>query len=621
MNKKVTLNFVYRNWEKVKNSEEPHFLILRLLPHARQVKTSYQLPPKHWDKKAQQVKRRYWDEHPNLVAQINRYKDEFVKYYKLIEDGDIHPDAVCSAILHTSIDHDRKVPMLEVIDKNKRKFGEKTGTREKHRSHLRSVLNYLNKNTKKHYKDLYVDMLKSKEFIDDVLDALDAAPLKNNTINNYLGTLDQISRVALEPSKQNPFEEFKKKRSDSSPTYGIPSQKFFDGFANISNYKDIEAYLLWLYSFSLQGLDLVDIANIDESKIIDLDGNPIDFTHYHPFGDLIGSKGDKVLTQRLYLTGIRSKSAGLIDCCFNMFPVLFIRDWLHYIMQMTNPEIVYKGTDRLRLFNVTTLDSNGKEVKGALKKIKAKTTYVVAKMNKCFGGPLRHSRHTYTQIGKKYFGYTIGQMDYQLNHKVRSTSNTYQQGEDAVTIRDYRHFQLMNYFEITDILRLLKESVMIRYKRGALKYVGRDWAIPPIPIDGVLKGAKHKPPFMAYNNEMLIGQALLEFHQDSEWTSELQKEYDILIMQTKEKPLRELDEYGMSVSVYLTPDHPKYPKRLKELEKIRKRAFGDFPIMINVHGGIQLTEKAHAQRLEKRQREAEKEAEIMNEVNNIIKKG
>lgn len=86
---------------------------------------------------------------------------------------------------------------------------------------------------------------------------------------------------------------------------------------------------------------------------------------------------------------------------------------------------------------------------------------------------LQLSRHTYTQIGKKYFGYSEGQMDYQLNHSVKGTSNTYQKGEDTVEIRDYRHYQLINHFDINDILWYLFTSTKAKFFNGELIYYKR----------------------------------------------------------------------------------------------------------------------------------------------------
>ncbi len=73
MNKKVTLIFTFRDYNKVKNSDQNHYLVLKLLPHLKQTKTSYSLPPKHWDKKAQQVKRKYWDLHPHNLSNFYSY--------------------------------------------------------------------------------------------------------------------------------------------------------------------------------------------------------------------------------------------------------------------------------------------------------------------------------------------------------------------------------------------------------------------------------------------------------------------------------------------------------------------------------------------------------------------
>ena len=588
MNKKVTLFFTFRNYNKVKDSDVYHYLILKLLPHNKQTKTSYSLPPKHWDKKAQNVKRRYWDLHPELVKQLNTYKDKFAKYYPLLESGEINPNIVCSEILHTRMDYEKDLTLIDYIKENKTKFGTSSGTVNKHIYNVKGVERALNNKT-----SITLNMLKNDSSVMEIVEALRKYNLKNTTRKGYMNTLDLITRKALAKEYHSPFKDggYLPKKAVSETRVGVKSQVLLDGLEKIQTYKDIEAYLLWLYSFALQGMDVVDIANIDESSLVSEDGNKYNgelITHFHPFGDLIGAQGAKHLSNKWYLSGARAKSSGQIDGLYNLYPTLFIRDWLHYIMQITSPNLVYKGKDRLRLFNTKTRNIKGNEIEGAVPKISVWRDYLVRRMNKLFGVGLQHSRHTYTQIGKRYFGYSEGQMDYQLNHSVKGMSNTYQKGEDAIEIRDYRHHQLINHFEINDILYFLHTSTFYKYKKANLIYYKKEKAIPST----FGKKSPYKRPFEPYNNDMLIGYSLLQHNHTSQWTSELQKEYDLLVMDVSNKPIKEMDERGLPKSIYLTPDHPKYPKRILELNEIRKRAFGNFPITVSEGGGIALTEKA-----------------------------
>ena len=77
--------------------------------------------------------------------------------------------------------------------------------------------------------------------------------------------------------------------------------------------------------------------------------------------------------------------------------------------------------------------------------------------------------------------------------------------------------------------------------------------------------------------------------------------------------VKTLKDDGTVGYIKLTPDHPKYPKRIKELDEIRKRAAGDIPIMISEGGGIALTPQEINQ--------THQETKNMSAVNKLLEKG
>lgn len=612
MNKKVTLNFTFRNYNKVKNSDVDQRLILRLLPFGKQAQTAYQIAPKKWDMKAQQVKRRYWDEHQELVKQINAYKDKFVGVYKLIETGEIHPNSVCSSILHTSLDFDntKDVDVLAFIEDKHVMFGKSRTTVVKHLNHVKGVIKHYGIHSKKPLKKITTQMLRQESFVLETVDIIRKANLTNKTRAGYMKTLNLISKKALPKEFHDPFKPYYPKDTTSKNRKGADKENLFDGIEKIKTYRDLEAYLLWLYAYCLQGFDAADITNIDESKLLNYNGGHI--THYHPFGDLIGTRvRDKEnplvkrverknhLGKELYLTGVRSKSAGEVDCMYNMFPILFIRDWLHYLIGITSPELVYKGKDRLRLFNITTVDKKGNKHHENYQKLKKWYDVRSKKMRIMFGASHQFSRHTYTQTGKKRFGYSEGQMKYQLNHSVKGASNTYQRGEDALEIRNFRHYQLISNFEVPQMLyQLYKRSVWL-YKNGKLIWDKRIVAAPSYHDEqGEYHKSKYPSPYKTVNNEMLIGSVLVQYTYSDDWSSELQKEYDNLMLEIKLNPIRIINDDGTSRREFITAEHPKYPERLIALDKLRERAFAHFPLVINEKGGIALKPQIEKQHLQ-----------------------
>ncbi len=71
---------------------------------------------------AQQVKRKYWDEHQELVKQINAYKDKFVGVYKLIETFTLTLFAVPFCILRLILTI-KDVDVLAFIEDKSVMFG------------------------------------------------------------------------------------------------------------------------------------------------------------------------------------------------------------------------------------------------------------------------------------------------------------------------------------------------------------------------------------------------------------------------------------------------------------------------------------------------------------------
>lgn len=597
MNKSITFNFTFRNYNKVKDSEIFQPLILRLLPFQKQAKTPFKIPPKHWDKDKQEIKPRFRDQHQTLIQELNILKDKLNAYPRRIQSGEIYPDNVLDEVLGTKERINIALSVVEFISDTPAYWGEaKIIT---HIQNVRGVEKWL-KSYGSSIRELKLTMLNDNRIIDEISLALRKSPLAKTTIAGYMATLDRVTDIA-EIDNKRPFKnrQLKPKNIAKKPRHRVEEANLQLGMNKIKTYKDLEAYLWFLYSYCLQGLDFVDMANLDENAIYNYNGETI--SHFYPFGDFIESEGGKALTQKWYIKGDikRSKSETSITCLVNLFPTLFIRDWLHYVMQITSPDIVYKGKDRLRLFKYKTRDSNFKRLPENYRKIKVYYTSPSKKMKQLFGVSSQLTRHSYTQIGKQFLGLTGDQMDMQLNHSVRGSLDTYQKGENAQEMRDLRHNHLINLLGVTRIVSLLYNKMRDDYKAGKLCWYKRDKAIPGM----------HPAPAKLVTNDMLIGYALLKHGISSEWTDDLQREFTALQLEfSRPKP-----EYKNGEIVLVQKKESEYPARYRELNEIRKKAFGEFPIAISKNGGIKVTDKILAETLE--------QDKILDTVNKIIQKG
>lgn len=582
MNKSITLNLTFRNYNKVKNSTQNHTLILLLLPHKRQSKTHLQIPPYHWDKQKQIVKPRFRNQHKNLINEINIIKDRCIKYPRMILEGDIHPNNVIPEILGGKDIATSEITVMDFIKENPHPFKDSS---EKHLFRIGGVHKHL-KIFQPDFGTLTVSKLNDNRNIDTIAGVLNKAKLRKTTISGYMQTLDRVTELA-NIKNLRPFKARKLFPTNPTPKvqHKVELENMVEGFKSIKTYKDIEAYLMFLYSYCLQGLDAVDLANIDENAIHNYNGKHI--THYYPFGDYIESKGDINLNTKHHIRGEigRSKTSGSIDCMVNLFPTLFIRDWLVYLMNITSPEIAYRGKDRLRLWKHKTRTKEGKKLEGNHKLIRVYMGTLSRKMQKLFGGSMKNSRQTVTQVGKMYLGLTEGQLKMQLNHKLNDVIDNYAQGENALEIRDVRHNQLLNYMEITKIVMSLFNTSNKLMKEGKLFF---DRSIKA-------KSGMHPTPAKLINNDMLIGWALMKHNISSKWNFDLEKEWNMIKIQNS-NPRIEIGVDGFPKMI--TANEDEYPERFHELNKIRKDAFGDFKTVITKGGGIGLSEKTIAEILQ-----------------------
>ena len=275
MNKSITLNLTFRNYNKVKNSNQNHNLILLLLPFKKQARTHLQIPPFHWDKEKQCVKPRFRNQHKNLINEINIIKDRCIKYPRMILEGDIHPDNVIAEILGAKDMITTQTSVFDFIEDNHQPFKDSV---EKHLSRVRGVEKHL-KNIKPDFGLLTVSKLNDERNVDTIADVLNKAKLRKTSISDYMQTLDRVTELANLKNKR-PFKERKLFPTNPTPKvqHKVELKNMVEGFKMIKSYKDIEAYLMFLYSYCLQGLDAVDLANIDENAIHNYDGKHI--THY-----------------------------------------------------------------------------------------------------------------------------------------------------------------------------------------------------------------------------------------------------------------------------------------------------------------------------------------------------
>ena len=399
----------------------------------------------HWDNKLQIIKTDFESKYDKkVISEIYDIKKKFGSAQVLLREKKISPTGAFEILIPTiSIDG-----LLDDFIENNSKLT--SGQKRKYKQYLSALENKHLTGAKFLVKGkLKIDSIGDVSVCNDIATILKQSSLSNNTVRDYLEMLDDLSRLAGCPVNSIFVgEKLLPKKTDPMPRL-VQVKDLMLGINKINTLQDLESFLWWLYSFCLLGINTRDILNIDESCIV----SDKSLDHYHPEAKFIPFWKDYERKAHVHIR--RGKTKNPIVMLVNLFPTLVIRDWLHYIVGHTRPDLVYKGKDRFRIFNFKTLTKTGKpDEEGIKKQIKLLDTYA-DKQKKMFGGTTALTRQTVTTTGAR-IGISSDELKRQLGHKVKGAFAHYIVTEQVP--KDVNHINIINEFGIIQILLTLMDS-------------------------------------------------------------------------------------------------------------------------------------------------------------------
>ena len=490
----------------------------------RKKSSGIKIPYSIWDEKKSEIRTQYRPKYPSEVKRFSELKSQFNGLIIEMDKGKLTWEGAFHQLFNTR----ENQTIQDYIEKSKLP----EDTKRKYSSYIRAI--EYNLMERGQDRELTLDMLTDLDVCRVISNNLNKSGLKPNTIRDYLAALDHISRHSKSPIK-NIFKD-----NGLRPSYTRPEPKYAslddlnDGLNRINTLQDLEAYLFWLYSYCLLGMDGIDICNIDEGLVMDLNMGNKTLNHYSPEGN----QDDKI-----HIEIIRGKTAKKsptkMTLLINLFPTLFIKDWLHSIIERTRPGLAYKGSDRLRLFNFKTRDEKGNIIPESVAKWKAIRDTHSSKLKKMIGVTTQQTRHTVTAIGLK-IGMTDEALNRQLGHKTKTILKHYL--TEVQPLKDIDHIYIIQEGKIIQLLNTLNTKFARFYTKEYLFAYPDE--IKEIETINLLKANK------------LIG-----------WTR--QQELDLQRMMTEiDSEWKIID--GINTKVQISEKD--YPKELKDLIKERKKS-------------------------------------------------
>ena len=443
---------------------------------------------KHWDNNRNNIKQSHQSLYGDLPNLISRYQSQFPLVIQKLNEGLIAPENAIDVVIGT---------LEKVQSKTIKEFILEYGYKSegKYLQNLSGIHKNLREANYK-IKELKLVHLSDISIVKDIIKIFDESKSLGNTRIDYMKNLDRYSRDAHLPI-ESPFKKvygrYPKKIEAYKPK--VENDKMLMGIGNINTYKQLEAYLFWLYSYCLQGIDGGDIVNLDEGC---LDLEPLKgkkLTHYHILGDYVKPDDTEYdFSKRVSYFKPRNKSQKTAKGVYNQFPTLFIRDWLHYLIKLNRPSDAYMGSDRIRLFNFKTRGENNQVIEENMKRWRIIGGTYSDQLKKIIGATIIYTRHTNGQLGIEN-GFSGDDVDRMLGHSEKGVNRHYLSGAKASPLMAAKQAKMIESFGVENNLKMLLKSLSRRKLKSLDKHVN--------PITDL--------PFKTYNSNLAYGNALLGF--------------------------------------------------------------------------------------------------------------
>jgi hypothetical protein len=499
-----------------------------------------EIPIKHWDLDTMSVKPKFTELYIDTIEELNEIKARIPAYIIKLNKGEVSDEDALIEVIGRQKRLDGNLLEFAKELKPKRysvkyvltetKIGrilERVGALE------RKIL----KGTK--YVPLTFDKLQSKSNIKKIAEVMYESELKDDSICKYMEAVDKLCSFKKDkwtPFKNNELISYKKSVTSQ---YALSFKEMESGLNNVDTLQDLEAYLMWLYSFCLLGLNFRDIFNIDENKVMQfVDPAKQERQTFLPYHPEVQGSGEPlhIFIYRGKLKKEDKKKAPIVRM-INLHPIYEIHKMLKHIVKLTRPKYAYNGRDKLRIYNFKTRDDNYKEIKSGIDKSKLIGSTYYKKWIKILGYPITNTRATSMKAGRQA-GANFDELEAQLGHVigVSKVFPTYYSAEQKRV--DTNHiFSLMKY----DINQILMYTIN-KFKD---KVKGTEYWIPRSTTkeatDWFLGSGFDLPLSLLSPEEYNEMQDLLQAQEGSSFQ----------------------DEHGKIAYRKANPD--KYPKRLKEL--------------------------------------------------------
>lgn len=543
-------------------------------------KTPIEIPMKVWDKKKQEIKEEYQKEFEVYQQWIDAYKQTRKECLILLHNNHIDVNGALKKILNKVEDGDILDKFEDFCHIKKRNRKGQVITKDAIKKHIRqikSVQKCLFEQDAPEYQRLKWSHIRSASYHIEKIETLLGKHngTNNQTKNRYLESLNYASYVNPNITLNKPFaNKFENIGSGDEEKKYLERNDLSSGIPKIGNNPQwLEAYLFWLLSFCLRGLDGVDIAMMNKEWLCDEKGRKVnykDVKSYLPnyrtlinkgkgikldkntpkkIKDIIESK-EKFSNKKVYIRGYRKKTSAKkigIKILLNHYPTLIIIRLLKICVGINRPHFLYRGDDPLKIYNFDmAFTSDSDHWKNLL------NTYT-KQCQKMFGenGNIKNCRNTFTQeLSVIYGGNADGLLSTSLGHRKKKEMADYYFKTEQYKL-DILQLEVIKSYNINKLLELIIKWC----SKQTHTFSGSE--IPLIKTDGITQWI-NKEEIEA----LKIPLSYWSWHRENEYQRLMKKENDVVA--------EDFDEDGNPIYGKI-----EYSDSLKELIKERQKSISE----------------------------------------------
>ena len=405
--------------------------------------TPVKIPEQSWDKASNWIKESHTKKLDQEGEALQRLKDRFKYVRDKMAKGKMTIDEGFNYILNKI----NEKLLSDFVNELKPKPKLSESTINKHKMNLNAIESLFKRLGYNDLQQLTFVNLNSLDTVKKIAQVIkEEGGYKQNTIAGYLKTLNALTDYNSSPM----LKPFSANNLIPSEVAGDNNAVYFaevmEGLKKINTLHQFTAFLWWLYSLCLMGMDGKDIGSLSEDNICQ------DLYPDHSLKDYFPSAGEhykKHFVNRIHVQLNRSKTEVKFVMMINLFPTLMIRDMLHRLLTATHPKIAYTGNDRIKLFNFDVNTTLGAKKWDAIRKSWSDC------QRKCFGFTTKQARHTITKVGQD-LGASKIDLNAQLGYNGQGVIQHYLT-EDQTRL-DILQTHILQEYGVLEILKIVCED-------------------------------------------------------------------------------------------------------------------------------------------------------------------